>query len=197
LTSWAIAAAISPSAARRQILEEECRAGQLTAQVAYLRERVADHLAAALEAELGAIGQVRQLERPRHDARQFRLVLENPGKRLADVGRSRFEPENAVRDPIHDRDPAVARHCQDAVSEVPDEVAVEDIRRQRVHLDGGLPGRGPASSGPRGPARGAACFRHRFGWLWADASPRVAGQYCKCSVLFSQAVSHVAFTAGH
>ncbi len=159
----------------RQVLEEECRAGQLTAQVAYLRQRVADHLAGALQPELGAVGQVRQLERPRHDSRQFRLVLEDAGKRLADVGRPGFEPENAVCDLVHDRDPAVARHCEDAVPEVPDEVAVEDVRGQRVHLGGGLPRRGPASGGPRGPARGAACFRHRFGWLWADASPRVAG----------------------
>ena len=53
----------------RQVLEEERRADVAAARVlAHVRERVADDLAGAFQAKLGAVGQVRQLERAGDDA---------------------------------------------------------------------------------------------------------------------------------
>ena len=46
----------------RQVLEEERRADVAPARVLDLRQRVADHLAGVLQPQLGAVGQVRQLE---------------------------------------------------------------------------------------------------------------------------------------
>ncbi len=45
-----------------QVLEEQRGAGDLSAAVADLRQGIADDLAGALQAELGAVGQVRELE---------------------------------------------------------------------------------------------------------------------------------------
>ena len=52
-----------------QILEEQGRAGDPAALVAHLRQRVADDLVGALEPQLGAVGQVRELERAGDDPR--------------------------------------------------------------------------------------------------------------------------------
>ena len=62
----------------RQVLEEERRAGQPAARVPDLRQRVADDLAGALQPQLGAVRQVRQLERAGDDARDVRLALRTP-----------------------------------------------------------------------------------------------------------------------
>ena len=62
----------------RQILEEQRRAGDRRRGVPDLRQRVADHLARALEPQLGAVGQVRQLEGAGDDPADLRLVLAGP-----------------------------------------------------------------------------------------------------------------------
>ena len=82
LTSCAIAAAISPSAAsrsRRRSRSSSCSTRVRSLKnsvapvtsplgVADLRQRVADHLAGRLQPQLGAVGQVRQLERARQSS---------------------------------------------------------------------------------------------------------------------------------
>ena len=55
-----------------QVLEEERRPDVAAARVLDVRERVADHLAGVLQPQLGAVGQVRQLERPGDDAGDVR-----------------------------------------------------------------------------------------------------------------------------
>ena len=56
----------------RQVLEEERRADVAPARVLDERQRVADHLAGVLQPQLGAVGQVRQLERAGDDAERRR-----------------------------------------------------------------------------------------------------------------------------
>ena len=58
----------------RQVLEEQRRADVAAARVLDVRQRVADHLAGVLQPQLGAVGQVRQLERPGDDARRRRAT---------------------------------------------------------------------------------------------------------------------------
>ena len=70
----------------RQVLEEQRRAGQPPARIVDLRKRVADDLVRALQPQLGAIGQVRQVEGPGDDPRDLRLLLEDARERLPDVG---------------------------------------------------------------------------------------------------------------
>ena len=62
----------------RQVLEEQRGAGDAAARVADLRQRVADDLAGALQPQLGAVGQVRQLEGAGEDAHDVRQVLAAP-----------------------------------------------------------------------------------------------------------------------
>ena len=77
------------------------------------------------------------------------------------------DAEDPVGCLVHDRDPAVAGHRQDAVSETPDEVAIETLRVDAGGLLGKLPGcprpgfgcslgaRRPAVEGWRGDTTGS------------------------------------------
>ena len=113
----------------RQVLEEERGPGQPSARILHLRDRVADDLVRALQPQLGAVREVRQIERPGDDARHFRLALEDARERPPDVGPSRRQSQNAVGDVVHDGDRAVDGHGQHAVAEAPDQVAVEVLGR--------------------------------------------------------------------
>ena len=62
----------------REVLEEERGAGEPPARIAHLRQRVADDLVRALQPELGAIRQVRQVERPGDDPRRLRAGPAGP-----------------------------------------------------------------------------------------------------------------------
>ena len=80
-----------------QVLEEQRRAGQPPARIVDLRNRVADDLVRALQPQLGAIGQMRQVKGPGDDPRDLRLPLEDARERPPDVGVSLRQPEDAVR----------------------------------------------------------------------------------------------------
>ena len=115
-----------------QILEEQRRAGDAAVAVADLRERVADHLAGALQPQLGPVRQVRQLEGAGDDAADLLLALQHLGEGLADVGRPPLQPQNLVGDVVHDRHRAVARHGQDPVPQAPHQIPEESVRRDSV-----------------------------------------------------------------
>ena len=180
----------------RQVLEEERGASQAAAGVDHLRQRVADHLACRFQTELGTVGEVRQLEGPGQDPRHVRHVAEDFGKRPADIRRPRRQAENPIRDLVHDRDIAVARDREDAVPEIPDEVAVEAVgdgtavRSRLPDRDRSLRG-GSRGDGGR-PSRGGSGFSHRHGIGRRKRIARLrGGRGCKCPFSVSQGLFHL------
>jgi hypothetical protein len=73
-------------------LKKQRRADLAAAHVLHQRERVADHLAGFLQPQLGAVREVRELERAGHDPRHVGHVLEHLHERPADVARVGFRP---------------------------------------------------------------------------------------------------------
>ena len=59
---------------QRQVLEEQRRAQRLLVVVAHVRQRVADHLPGRLQPQLGAIGQVLDLEGRGKDVNDVRPI---------------------------------------------------------------------------------------------------------------------------
>ena len=215
-TSCAIAAAISPSAASRS--RSRSRSSSCSTRVRSLkksaapvtrprasldlRDRVADDLVGALQPQLGAVRQVRQLERAGDDAGDFRLALQHAGER---AGRCRVrrcvQAEDPVGDVVHDGDAAVDGHGEDAVPQAPDEVAIELVGRDAADVRvvdarfAGLGRRRPGSVGAV-PAVGGArlASRHRISGGTLAERGILGRQYCNCVLLVSQAHFHVAVT---
>ena len=69
----------------RQVLEEQRDAGRAAALVAHVRQRVADDLAGRLQPQLGAVGQVAQLERAVQHAHHVGVLGEHFGEVAADA----------------------------------------------------------------------------------------------------------------
>ncbi len=68
----------------RQVLEEERQARRSAALVAYVRQRVADHLAARAQPQLGAVGEVGHLECAMEHAHDVRVLREHLRVRPSD-----------------------------------------------------------------------------------------------------------------
>ena len=150
----------------RQVLEEERGPRHPPARILHLRDRVADDFVRALQPQLGAIREVRQVERPGDDARHFRPALEHAREGPPDVGPARRESQNAVGDIVHDGDRAVDGDRQDTVAQAPDQVAVEVLGRDAR-------GRSRRPTAACGPWRAVARERAADDWRRAPRGFRV------------------------
>ena len=110
-----------------QVLEEQRRPDIAAARVLDQRECVADDLAAVLQAQLGAVGQMRNLERPGDDANNVGDLTQHFAEMPPDVAGARLQAEHAIGDLVHDRQLAVAGDGDHAVAQVPDQVLVEPV----------------------------------------------------------------------
>ena len=143
LISCAIVAAISPSAARRsrsrsrssicstcvRSLKNSAAPIGLVVLVANERQGVADDLVGRLQAQFGAVGQGRQLERAAEHADDVGVAAEHVGERLAQVVEVGGQAENAAGFVVDQHERAGAVDGQHAVAHVGDHVAEEVVGR--------------------------------------------------------------------
>ncbi len=111
----------------REVLEEQRDAGRAAALVAHVRQRVADHLARRLQPQLGAVGQVAQLERAVQHAHHVGMLGQHLREVAADRALRPLDLENSRGFAVDFGDVAVARNRQDAVAHAGDEMAEEAV----------------------------------------------------------------------
>ena len=99
-----------------QILEEHRDTGRATPLVVDARQRVADHLAARFQPQLGAIGQMAQLERVLQHPHHVRMLAQHLDEGTADGVRRALELEDAERFVVHFGNRAVAGNRQHAIA---------------------------------------------------------------------------------
>ena len=111
----------------REVLEEQRDAGRTAPLVTNVRQRVADHLARRFEPQLGAVGQVAQLEGAVQHPHHVRMFCQHHGEVPADGTLRSLDLENPRGFAVHFGDVAVARNRQDAVAHAPDQMTEEAV----------------------------------------------------------------------
>ena len=111
----------------RQVLEEQRNAARAAPLVPDVRQRVADHLARRLETQLGAVGQMAQLECAVQDSHHVGMFRQHDGEVPADSPLGALDLENPRRFAVHLGDVAVSRNRQHAIPHAGDEVPEEAI----------------------------------------------------------------------
>ena len=140
-TSWAMAAAISPTRRQavaqplaflelldpREVPEEHRRADDRAVVVADQRERVADHLARRLDPHLDAVRQMMQIEGARQHADDVRMIVQDVRQRLTEIVGARVDAEDPVGLVVDERQPPVAGDRQHAVAHARHDVPEEGV----------------------------------------------------------------------
>jgi hypothetical protein len=111
----------------RQVLEEDDDADRLPPLVAHMRQRVADHLAGRLQPELGAIGQMMQLERAVKHAHHIGVLRQHFAEVAPHRARGSPDLKNSAGLGVDFGHQPVARDRKHAVAHARDEVAEKAV----------------------------------------------------------------------